>query len=65
MKLLAYQDLNSKYQLGLSKEYCVKGLNEDKKLKYIDITCSMTKTYCTKKLLLLHTKMQQHSLLVQ
>ena len=36
MKLLAYQDLNSKYQLGLSKEYYVKSLNEDEKLKYID-----------------------------
>ena len=36
MKLLTYQDLNSKYQLGLSKEYFVKSLNEDEKLKYID-----------------------------
>ena len=47
MKLLAYQDLNSKYQLGLSKEYCVKNLNEYEKLKYIDIMCSMIRTYYT------------------
>ena len=36
MKLLAYQDLNSKYQLGLSKEYYVKKINEEEKLNYIE-----------------------------
>ena len=36
MKLLAYQDLNSKYQLGLSKEYYIKVINEEEKLNYIE-----------------------------
>ena len=36
MKLLAYQDLNSKYQLGLSKEYYVKVLKEEEKTIYMD-----------------------------
>ena len=36
MKLLAYQDLNSKYQIGLSKEYYDKVIDEDEKLNYIE-----------------------------
>ena len=36
MKLLAYQDLNSKYQLGLSKEYYTKKISEDERLNYIE-----------------------------
>ena len=36
MKLLAYQDLNSKYQLGLAKEYYIKVLKENDKTTYID-----------------------------
>ena len=36
MKLLAYQDLSSKYQLGLAKEYYVKKIDEDQKLNYIE-----------------------------
>ena len=36
MKLLAYQDLNAKYQLGLSKEYYVKKVSENDKMNYID-----------------------------
>ena len=36
MKLLAYQDLSSKYQLGLSKEYYIKVINEEEKLNYIE-----------------------------
>ena len=36
MKLLAYQDLNSKYQLGLSKEFYTKKINNDERLNYIE-----------------------------
>ena len=36
MKLLAYQDLNSKYQIGLAKEYYNKVISEDEKLNYIE-----------------------------
>ena len=36
MKLLAYQDLNSKYQIGLAKEYYNKKIDENQKLKYIE-----------------------------
>ena len=36
MKLLAYQDLSSKYQLGLAKEYYTKKIDEDQKLNYIE-----------------------------
>ena len=36
MKLLAYQDLNSKYQLGLSKEFYTKKISKDQKLNYIE-----------------------------
>ena len=36
MKLLAYQDLNSKYQLGLAKEYYVKAINENDKITYTE-----------------------------
>ena len=36
MKLLAYQDLNAKYQLGLSKEYYSKVLKENEKSIYMD-----------------------------
>ena len=36
MKLLAYQDLNSKYQIGLAKEYYVKVISEDEKMNYIE-----------------------------
>ena len=36
MKLLAYQDLNAKYQLGLSKEYYIKELKENDQITYID-----------------------------
>ena len=36
MKLLAYQDLSAKYQLGLSKEYYVKVIDESEKLNYIE-----------------------------
>ena len=36
MKLLAYQDLNSKYQIGLAKEYYNKVLKEEDKLNYIE-----------------------------
>ena len=36
MKLLAYQDLNSKYQLGLSKEYYTKKITNDERLNYIE-----------------------------
>ena len=36
MKLLAYQDLSSKYQLGLSKEYYIKTIDEQEKLNYIE-----------------------------
>ena len=36
MKLLAYQDLNSKYQIGLAKEYYNKVLNENDKISYIE-----------------------------
>ena len=36
MKLLAYQDLNSKYQIGLAKEYYNKVLKEEDQLNYIE-----------------------------
>jgi len=36
MKLLAYQDLNAKYQIGLAKEYYVKVIGEEEKLNYIE-----------------------------
>ena len=36
MKLLAYQDLNSKYQIGLAKEYYDKKIDENEKLNYIE-----------------------------
>ena len=36
MKLLAYQDLNSKYQLGLSKEFYTKKITKDERLNYIE-----------------------------
>ena len=36
MKLLAYQDLSAKYQLGLSKEYYVKVIDESEKMNYIE-----------------------------
>ena len=36
MKLLAYQDLNSKYQIGLAKEYYNKKIEENEKLNYIE-----------------------------
>ena len=36
MKLLAYQDLNSKYQIGLAKEYYTKVLTENEKLSYTE-----------------------------
>ena len=36
MKLLSYQDLNSKYQLGLSKEFYTKKIDKDEKLNYIE-----------------------------
>ena len=36
MKLLAYQDLNAKYQLGLAKEYYVKKVGENEKINYIE-----------------------------
>ena len=36
MKLLAYQDLNAKYQLGLRKEYYIKELKENEQITYID-----------------------------
>ena len=36
MKLLAYQDLSAKYQLGLSKEYYIKKIDEEEKISYIE-----------------------------
>ena len=36
MKLLAYQDLSAKYQLGLSKEYYIKQISEEEKMNYIE-----------------------------
>ena len=36
MKLLAYQDLSAKYQLGLSKEFYIKKIDEQDKLNYIE-----------------------------
>ena len=36
MKLLAYQDLNSKYQIGLAKEYYTKVLTENEKISYTE-----------------------------
>ena len=49
MKLLAYQDLNAKYQLGLSKEYYVKVLKEEDKITYIDSYIEYFKAKYTKK----------------
>ena len=36
MKLLAYQDLNSKYQLGLSKEFYTKKISKEERANYIE-----------------------------
>ena len=36
MKLLAYQDLNSKYQLGLSKEFYTKKISKEERRNYIE-----------------------------
>ena len=43
MKLLAYQDLNSKYQIGLAKEYYNKVLTENEKISYTDDSPNISK----------------------